>query len=244
MATTNPILDDQQPEVTGSTSSLASLVHYTEDQWTSDQTEVVKNQLNGLRLDLRHLQVEGVAGNLLLWWIHPVQWLGGPVLEAAEALVPVLTQNVPYSDCLVRVGLGMTQSVAHSLYGITASRGLVSSSSSSAEDDYDSIRVGSQLYSLRGQTDAFQQRFLDRLYEEVDAERVSVSDVYQSLVPTFHPSPLQKTLARIQQGFSFCHVSHASPEGKCHTVLFDSLMTSTVTIHSSCTDIAFDSIPE
>ena len=59
-----------EPEITG-------LMPLSLETLSAD-TDLVKDQLHDLRLDLRRLQVNGVTGNLFLWWIHPVKFLADP----------------------------------------------------------------------------------------------------------------------------------------------------------------------
>ncbi|CAB9522211.1 Sn1-specific diacylglycerol lipase beta [Seminavis robusta] len=121
----------------------------------------IQGQLHDLRLDMRRLQVNGLAGNLFFWWVHPVKFLADPVFEVAELIVPAVSSKVPFADVLVDVTLGVTEAVAHAVFGVTASTGLISSNK-----ELEDVRTLSQLQALKDQSDVMKEKFLNALYEE------------------------------------------------------------------------------
>lgn len=191
-----PSFVDAPPEITASTSSMASIAYHTEAQWTTiDTGEAVKHQLHDLRLDLRRVQVNGLTGNIFLWWIHPVKFMGDPVLELAEAALPFLTERIPYSDLPVIAGLSITKTVAHSLYGVAASTGLVSTNTA-----YESVRVLSHLQSLKEQSEEWKAQFLDGLYSAA-GKKVFLLGVHESVFKSVC-SHREELLTLMYQGYS------------------------------------------
>ncbi len=43
-----------------------------------NETWKLKQQIHDLRLDMQHVQPDGLAGKILFWWLYPVKWVADP----------------------------------------------------------------------------------------------------------------------------------------------------------------------
>jgi hypothetical protein len=91
-----------------------------------DNVRKVELQIHQLHRDLLSVESEGLVGHLLIgWWLGPVKFVANPIFAVAEAVVPAITDVVPFSDRVVGWSLGGVSNVAHLAHSVGAKVGLV-----------------------------------------------------------------------------------------------------------------------